>query len=63
LRETNIKNVGTIEGVGDIYLDGVKTKEEDIIPNMTCKNTIKAMCSLVNLGIYNNINVFELLIF
>jgi hypothetical protein len=52
LRETNIKNVGTIEGVGDIYLDGVEIKEEDIIPNITDKNTIKAICSLVNLGVH-----------
>jgi hypothetical protein len=59
----NIKNVGTIEGVGDVYLDGVKVKEEDIIPNMTSKNTIKAMCSLVNFGVHYNIDIFELLIF
>jgi hypothetical protein len=58
LREINIKNVGTIERVGDIYLDGVKIKEEDVIPNMTSKNTIKAMCSLVNLGVNHIILIY-----
>jgi hypothetical protein len=51
-REINVKNVGTIKGIGDVYLDGVKIKEEDIIPNnITSKNTIKAMCSFVKLGV------------
>jgi hypothetical protein len=63
LREKNIKNVGIIEGVGDAYLDGVKLKEKDIIPNMTDKNTKKNTFSFVNLGVRYNIDIFELLIF
>jgi hypothetical protein len=51
LREINIRNVGTIQGTGDVYLDGVIIKEEDTIPNITSENTIKAMCSLVKLGV------------
>jgi hypothetical protein len=60
LRERNIKNIGIIEGIGDVYLDGVKVKDEDTIPNMTSKNTVKAMCSLIKLGvlyIYYNISI------
>jgi hypothetical protein len=51
LRGINIKDVGTIQGIGDVYLDGAEVKEEDIIPNIGNKNTIKAMCSFVNLGV------------
>jgi hypothetical protein len=32
------------KGIGDVYLDGAEVKEEDIIPNIGSKNTIKAMC-------------------
>jgi hypothetical protein len=50
LNGVNLK-AGTVEAVGDVYLDGVKVEENDIVPPITNKNNVKAICFFQTSGV------------